>query len=504
MVWRCISGFPGMALGGLFAFVVGCLWRPRKVARAQEALYATPVAMLLLLLVDNPLVAVSIVTAVVCVLYTGSLVFRLCALSGTPRYQALDESLPEPTGGWPIYTVLVPLYRERSVASSILTQLRKLDYPADKLDAKLLLEADDEETLQALRESGIPDFCEVVIVPDAQPKTKPRACNHGLKMARGEYLVIFDAEDRPEPDQLKKAVHAFAEESEDTVCIQARLGYHNVQQNLLTRWFACEYAVWFGRYLPGLLRLGAPIPLGGTSNHFKTEVLRELDGWDPFNVTEDADLGLRICAHGYRTSLLDSTTWEEANSHTGNWIRQRSRWLKGYIMTHLVWWRNPVRLLATLGPWKTYCFVCSVGGVAFLAMLNIILWLVLGIYAVCMARDLGAGYSIVEILSLRDIAYERWSWPLIYTGPGEDPLWSILSVVFAVMTALLLCANFAFLWIGWYFGVQRSKPSMIIAALLTPLYWVLMSIAAVKACIQAVLRPHYWEKTVHGLDDSAD
>ena len=166
---------------------------------------------------------------------------------------------------WPIYTILVPLYKEIAVASKILQALQALDYPTEKLDVKILLEADDPETLAALHTAGIPSWIEVIVVPDAQPKTKPRACNHGLVAARGEFLVIYDAEDRPEPDQLKKSVRAYRQLPDHVACLQAQLAYHNYRQNILTKWFALEYNTWFRRYLPGLVRLGAPIPLGGTS-----------------------------------------------------------------------------------------------------------------------------------------------------------------------------------------------------------------------------------------------
>ncbi|MFH0938886.1 MAG: glycosyltransferase [Planctomycetota bacterium] len=249
----------------------------------------------------------------------------------------------------PIFTILAPMYKEPEVAQKIVQTITHLDYPLDKLDVKLLLEADDAETrakIDEVRES-LPSCVEVIIVPTVpkgQPRTKPRACNWGLENAHGEYLVIFDAEDQPETDQLKKAVITFRKlESagkKHVACLQAKLNYFNAQQNTLTRFFTLEYTNWFDLFLPGLHAARTIIPLGGTSNHFRVSILKQVGGWDPFNVTEDCDLGIRLMRQGYTTEILDSTTWEEATSQTLNWIRQRSRWVKGYFQTHLVHTRD--------------------------------------------------------------------------------------------------------------------------------------------------------------------
>ena len=185
------------------------------------------------------------------------------------------------------------------------------------------------------------------VVPPSHPQTKPKACNFALRFARGEYLVVYDAEDRPEPDQLRKVVATFRRSPPNTACLQCRLNYYNVNENWLTRMFTLDYALWFDQMLPGLERLGMPIPLGGTSNHFRIDVLRELHAWDPFNVTEDADLGIRLGQKGYRVGIVDSTTFEEASCRAGQWMRQRSRWMKGYMQTLLVHTRRPLHLIRT-------------------------------------------------------------------------------------------------------------------------------------------------------------
>jgi cellulose synthase/poly-beta-1,6-N-acetylglucosamine synthase-like glycosyltransferase len=232
----------------------------------------------------------------------------------------------------PVFTVLVPMYREHTMLPGLADSLRNLDYPLGKLDIKIVLEADDHETIEAARTLGLEGVFEIIRVPPSQPQTKPKACNFALQFARGEHLVVFDAEDRPEPEQLRKVVATFRRSPPNTACLQCRLNYYNAAENRLTRMFTLDYSLWFDQVLPGLERLNMPIPLGGTSNHFKIEVLRELHGWDPFNVTEDADIGIRLTQKGYRVGVVDSTTFEEATCHVGNWIRQRSRWMKGGLL----------------------------------------------------------------------------------------------------------------------------------------------------------------------------
>ncbi len=562
----------GMALGGLVTAVLGRLRRPHGIAAAHEPLLVMPLVILLYLATRDHLIALCAITGLICLIYLGAIVFRLFALGVAGRVHGLHvDDLHEPDEGWPVYTILVPLYRETAVAEKILRSIRELDYPPEKLDVKLMLEADDPDTVAAVRAAGLPGHVEAVIVPDANPKTKPRACNHGLRRARGEFLVIYDAEDRPEPDQLKQAVLAYRQLEEHTsaggssgralgwlfttlgallmlaplltrwadvfpgvtasavlvlvglglaaygvllerafrrkgpvACLQAQLAYHNHAQNLLTRWFALEYNVWFRRYLPGLVRLGGPIPLGGTSNHFRTRVLHELDGWDPFNVTEDCDLGIRLYMAGYRTEVLDSITWEEANSRLGNWIRQRSRWLKGYLITHFVWCRRPAQLVRRLGPWGTFAFFVSIFGVGGLAILNVPLWIGLFAYLVLLAVDMGHGYGLIELLTSRGdavSAHDRLSWQMYFSGPDQDPLWSSLSIVFFWTSVTLLAANLLFVFINLVYGARRGQRGLMLPAMLTPFYWVLISIGAWKGLWQMVVRPHYWEKTVHGLDE---
>lgn len=308
-------------------------------------------------------VAFTLLTFAICGFYGAVILFRLVsvfmALLGTHELKVSREEIEAlKDEDLPIYTVLVPMYKEPEIAQKIARTVTSLDYPIDKLDVKLLLEEDDQLTRSKIEEvmGSLPPCVEVILAPivaKGQPRTKPRACNWGLEKSRGKYLVIFDAEDQPERDQLKKAVIAFrrleSAGKTNVSCLQAKLNYFNARQNSLTRFFTLEYTNWFDLFLPGLHAVRSPIPLGGTSNHFKADFLKEIGGWDPFNVTEDCDLGIRMARKGHSTQVLDSTTWEEANSRVGNWIRQRSRWIKGYFITHLVHTRDAVLPLAALG-----------------------------------------------------------------------------------------------------------------------------------------------------------
>jgi hypothetical protein len=406
------------------------------------------------------------------------------------------EQLDEAT--LPMYTVLVPLYREANIAHGILESLARLDYPARLLDVKLLLEADDAETIDAIHSSPLPAYCEAVIVPVSFPRTKPKACNHGLAAARGEYVVIYDAEDRPDADQLKKATIGFRSAPDDVACIQAKLNYYNADQNQLTRWFTVEYTMWFEFFLPGLRAVGAAVPLGGTSNHFRTEVLRTLGGWDPFNVTEDCDLGIRIYRAGYKTLLLDSTTWEEATSRLRTWMKQRSRWIKGFFQTHVAHTRNPPALLRSLGVWRSMCFLLTVGWTAGTLIINLVFWAVGLVYAALLVADAAQGRSPIEMIA-GDRDSHRLAWKLLYYGAGEDPLWSAVSIACFFATAALLLANVVFIGINCLACTKAPTRSFLFSALSCPVYWVLISLGAVRGAVELFTKPFHWSKTAHGF-----
>lgn len=421
-------------------------------------------------------------------------VIKPCEIKiGNAALAALDED------SLPVYTLLIPLYHEANIAAKIIPSLDALDYPPDKLDIKLLLEEDDRDTVEAVTRMTLPARYEILTLPDSKPKTKPKACNHGLARARGEFCVIYDAEDRPEPDQLKKAVLAFRQSPAEVVCVQAKLNYYNARQNLLTRGFAIEYATTFDIYLPGLQYARIPIPLGGTSNHFRTDMLKELDGWDPFNVTEDCDLGVRIYRAGYKTRMIDSTTWEEACSNLRGWLRQRSRWVKGFFQTHLVHSRNPIRAVRQLGLRGYAGFILAVGGSSLMMILNVLYWIMGGLYAFWALKAMAHGHTLLAIVrGPREALPGSPVWPMLYYGPNEDPLWASLSVFFFSIAIILFLANFLFVLIHVIACIKRRMFRFLPWALLMPLYWILISAGAWKGFIQLFTKPFHWEKTEHG------
>jgi glycosyltransferase XagB len=440
--------------------------------RSQRWVLLSLAALLVLVLaaatvgVRTPLL---VVVALVTILYLADLLFCVYLMTGSMRR---DNRTPAPIvrelEWWPTYTVLCPMYRETAVLPQFVAAITKLDYPAQSLQVLLLLEEDDHDTIDFARRMDLPASFEIVVVPDSQPKTKPKACNYGLHVARGDYVVIFDAEDVPEPDQLKKAVLAFAELPGAVACLQAPLNFYNPRQNVLTRLFTAEYSLWFDLMLVGLQRLRGPIPLGGTSNHFRVEVLRGLGGWDPYNVTEDADLGIRLYKRGFRTGMLDSTTYEEANPDPRNWIRQRSRWIKGYLQTLLVHTRGGWDLRRTRDP-HFFTFLLVIGGKAIVNFINPLLWAATISYFVFRAS----------------------------IGPPIKALYPAPVFYFAVIT--LVFGNLLFVYTFLLGSARRGNYDLIKYGLLAPLYWLMMSAAAVKGLTQLIRNPHYWEKTKHGL-----
>jgi cellulose synthase/poly-beta-1,6-N-acetylglucosamine synthase-like glycosyltransferase len=369
----------------------------------------------------------------------------------------------------PVYTVLVPAYREPEVVSAVVASMAALEYPADRLEVLLLLEQDDTETIAAAGVACAGTVVQVVLVPPGEPRTKPKACNYGLMMSTGEFVTIYDAEDHPEPLQLRRAVVAFRQSGPDVACLQGRLSYHNADQNLITRWFTTEYDTWFRWLLPGLVGTGAPIPLGGTSNHIRRDLLLSVGGWDPYNVTEDADLGVRLARCGFGVAVLGSTTMEEANSDFVNWVKQRSRWYKGYFQTVLVHTRAPRRLLSELGLRQTIGFLLFVGGTPLLAMLNPVFW----------------GLTLLWWLD-RPVFVAALFPPLLY---------------YVGMTCWIV-GGLGLIYSGLASARASGKPQLVLSGLAVPLYWGMMSLAAIKAFVQLMFQPSYWEKTTHGL--SAD
>jgi cellulose synthase/poly-beta-1,6-N-acetylglucosamine synthase-like glycosyltransferase len=373
--------------------------------------------------------------------------------------QVIDDELP-------IYTILLPVYKEDKLIKKLIWNLQSLDYPRHQLDIKLLIEEDDDKTLNAVRNLDFPAVFEVIVVPFHMPKTKPKACNYGLHFARGKYLTIYDAEDIPDTDQLKKVVTLFGKLPDEYICIQSALNYFNRNENFLTRMFTLEYSYWFDYMLPGLDTLDIPIPLGGTSNHFKLAELVDLGAWDPFNVTEDADLGVRAYAKGHKIAIINSTTYEEANNEPFNWIRQRSRWIKGYMQSYLVHMRNPVALWKKIG-WKGFL------GFSFFIGATPITFLV---YPLLLAIFLC--YVIFDMSSIRTLF----------------PDWVLFMSIFNLMVG-----NILMIYINMMAVFKRRYYELILFAIANPIYWLMHSVSAYKGLYQLVVKPFYWEKTNHGL-----
>ncbi|WP_423920665.1 glycosyltransferase [Frigoribacterium sp. 2-23] len=415
-------------------------------------------------------VLTGIVTVISVVFLAGTAFKFVVAMQGA-RYDVVErisaaevERLDD--ADLPVYTVLVPVFREANIVAQLIDNLGDLDYPVHLLEVLILIEEEDDETRAAIESASPPAHFHVVTVPRGHPQTKPRACNVGLSLATGDFVVIYDAEDTPDPDQLKKALIAFERGGPETVCVQAALNYFNAGENALTRMFTLEYSYWFDYMLAGLDYSNLPIPLGGTSNHFRTSALVELGGWDPYNVTEDADLGIRASAIGYRVGVINSTTMEEANTSIPNFIRQRSRWIKGYMQTTLVHARRPVALIREIGPVRFAAFALLIGGTPAI-FLGVIPFYLL---------------SAVTLLVPASVLAQVF------------PPWLLWICLFN-----FLVGNSVMVYLTMMGPFKRGTFNLIVWALLNPVYWVLHSIAAYKGLWQLLTRPHYWEKTEHGL-----
>ena len=440
-------------------------------SRGQKVGIAALVVVALVALIFWPaVVVISAITLISVVFFAGTLFKFLIAMRGA-KFDVVERVTDAQVAALhdselPVYTVLVPVFREANIVGQLVGNLGQIDWPAEKLEVLILIEQEDTLTRDALAKASPPPNFHVVTIPKGAPQTKPRACNVGLFFATGEFLVIYDAEDTPDPDQLKKAFLAFRRGGDKTVCIQASLNYFNARENVLTRMFTLEYSYWFDYMLAGLDAADLPIPLGGTSNHFRTSALNELGGWDPYNVTEDADLGIRASALGYRVGVVNSTTMEEANTSIPNFIRQRSRWIKGYMQTSLVHARRPRQLIHEIGIRRFLSFALLIGGTP-LTFLG-----VLPLYAVTVFTI----FIPTEVLS------------------QFFPVWLLW-----ICLINFIIGNSVMVYLSMMGPYKRGTFELILWALLNPIYWILHSIASYKGLWQLITKPHYWEKTEHGL-----
>lgn len=368
----------------------------------------------------------------------------------------------------PVVSIMVPLFREPDIAPRLVARLGALTYPRELLDVMLVVEEDDHLTRAALARSRLPHWMRVIPVPDSALRTKPRALNYALNFARGTIVGVYDAEDAPAPDQLHRVVERFAQGGPDLACVQGVLDYYNPATNWLSRCFTIEYAAWFRLILPGFEKLGLAVPLGGTTLFFCRDILETLGGWDAHNVTEDADLGIRLARHGYRTELLDTITLEEANCRVLPWIRQRSRWLKGYAMTYAVHMRAPLLLWRQLGPWRFFGFQ-----VLFLG-------------------------TLIQFL----FAPILWSFWLMLLGLGHPLTNALPAAAMIALATLFLVAEVTNLAINLMALRARDHRFLRPWTPTLHLYFPLAAIAAYKGCWEMIISPFYWDKTTHGVHDN--
>ncbi|WP_179380590.1 glycosyltransferase family 2 protein [Jannaschia marina] len=427
-------------------------------------------ALLIVAAIAAPLTFLKIATALGLLVMCSNLGLRIAALLAARR---TPTKSPPPEGAaakLPSVSLLVPLHREPEIAASLTHRLSRLDYPKELLDICLVVEADDFVTRNALEKARLPATMRVITVPDGSPRTKPRAMNYALNFARGEIVGIYDAEDAPAPDQIMRVARRFQEVPEDVACLQGLLDYYNPTRNIMSRCFTIEYATWFRLVLPGLSRLGLAVPLGGTTLFFRRKALDRIGGWDAHNVTEDADLGIRLARLGYRTEIIRTTTLEEANAHPLAWIKQRSRWIKGYVLTWAVHSRRPLKLLRELGPRRWIGFHLLFMGSVLNALLMPFLW-----------------STAVILFGLHH--------PVLDWLPGESP---------AVLAGLLIGGTLTSMVISWFgCATPHHRPLRPWIPLMEAYFW-LATLAVMKALAEIVFRPFHWDKTTHGTFGGTD
>lgn len=427
----------------------------------------------LLAVLAAPLLVLQILMCWILVANGMTMALRLVALLARAERgrTSLSQDLPKLTDykKLPCVSILVPLLREAKIAQKLLKGLAALDYPVALLDIKLVLEEDDLITRAAIDQMELPPHMEVVSVPAGNMKTKPRAMNYALPLCRGEIVGVYDAEDRPEPQQIRKVVAHLREAPPEVACVQGYLDFYNTGTNWLSRCFTLEYAIWFRVILLGVQRLGIPIPLGGTTVFFRRRLLERIGAWDAHNVTEDADLGMRLARFGYRCEMIPTTTLEEATLRPRAWIRQRSRWLKGYAITWATHMRNPVQLFRDLGLRGFLGFQVLFLG-ALTSYLSIpLFWLLWG-------ASFGLGYAF----------WETFPQPLMYAFFASMMLGQVIMLTIAVIAAR-----------------DSGRKGLIPRVLALPFYWPLGAVAAYRAIAEVFYAPFYWHKTEHGVSEGS-
>ncbi|MDO5658042.1 MAG: glycosyltransferase [Paracoccus sp. (in: a-proteobacteria)] len=458
--------------------------RTQRAGRARLVAAGLSLALLIGVILSPVAVAI-ILTAWAALTLLSAIVLRSMAFAQTLRAgqeaRALEVQIgaglaapAEMAGPLPVISVMVPLFHESDVAGKLVSRLSRLSYPRELTDILLVVEESDEITRAALHGVTLPHWLRVVTVPPGPVQTKPRALNYALNFCRGQIVGVWDAEDRPEPDQLHKVARHFDQAPADLACLQGVLDYYNPRTNWLARCFTIEYASWFRANLPGIARLGLVVPLGGTTLFFRREVLEQVGGWDAWNVTEDADLGVRLARMGYRTEIIDTVTLEEANCRAVPWVKQRSRWLKGYAMTWAVHMREPRRLWRDLGPRRFWGFQVQFFGTMSQYLLAPVLW-------------------------------SFWLLTLGLPHPLREPLAAPAGgAVVLALFLLFVASELLNIVIGMWAVRGRDHRHLMAWVPSLHLYFPLGCLAAWKAIYEVVVKPFYWDKTVHGLFDEAE
>ena len=435
-------------------------------ARLMLVIAVIAVVGTIVLFATSPLIGFGVLSVwAVVTLLANTLLKAAAAVVGIFSAPTRSDTLPLATAELPSFTVLIPLYKERAIAGHLLRRVQRFDYPRDRLDLCLVLEADDDTTRTALAEAEVPDWVRPIIVPAGTLKTKPRALNYALDFAKGDIVAVYDAEDAPDPDQLRRVAQHFANRNHKVACLQGVLDYYNAPANWLTRCFTLEYAAWFRVILPGLERLGMVVPLGGTTLFFRRKVLESLGAWDAHNVTEDADLGVRLARHGYRTELIATTTQEEANGRIWPWVKQRSRWLKGYAITYGVHMRDPKQLYRDLGARRFWGFQILFAGTLSQFVLAPVLW-------------------------------SFWMLPFGFAHPMATILAGPLFVLVVGSFILSEATNM----FTHALGVTKARKMWLIKWIPTlHFYFPMAAAAAYKGLYELTWKPFYWDKTAHGV-----
>ncbi|WP_421590790.1 glycosyltransferase family 2 protein [Shinella sp. M27] len=422
---------------------------------------------LIALAITEPVIASRLLHIVLTLLFLAAFLIRFLALLAKRKEQQSRALSIPPAGPRPVYSVFVALYREAAVVPQLIETLDRLAWPAACLDIKLICEADDDATLSALAAMRLGRQYEIVAVPPGHPRTKPKALSYALGAARGTYLVIYDAEDRVDPLQLEESWRTFEAAPPGIACLQAPLVITNARESWLSALFAFEYAGLFRVLLPRLAAARLPMPLGGTSNHFRTRVLQDVGGWDPYNVTEDADLGMRLYRLGYRCGTIERPTYEEAPTTASAWLGQRTRWFKGWLQTWLVLMRRPSRLARDMGLWPCFVFQVLIGGLILSSLAHPLLIVYVGM-----------------------IAWQLFGQSAHVAGPFELTL--------VAMDIVNIFGSYAiFVALGRAGMTPEERRATGRRWALTPVYWLLMSLAAWRAVRELRNNPFFWNKTAH-------